>query len=58
MTNKFAPTSRSLESSNYVFGSYKTNGRQRVNSSTWKIRDDMAAIFSLKCSRDTEKEGY
>ena len=31
MTNKFAPTYRSLESSNYSFGSYMTNGRQRVN---------------------------
>ena len=31
MTNKFAPTYRSLESSNYFFGSYMTNGRQRVN---------------------------
>ena len=31
MTNKFAPTCRSLESSNYFFGSYMTNGRQRVN---------------------------
>ena len=30
MTNKFAPTYRSLESSNYFFGSYMTNGRQRV----------------------------
>ena len=30
MTNKFAPTFRSLESSNYFFGSYTTNGRQRV----------------------------
>ena len=30
MANKFAPTYRSLESSNYFFGSYMTNGRQRV----------------------------
>ena len=30
MTNKFASTYRSLESSNYFFGSYMTNGRQRV----------------------------
>ena len=29
MTNSFAPTFRSLESSNYFFGSY-TNGHQRV----------------------------
>ena len=32
MTNKFAPTYRSLESSNYFFGSYMTNGRERVNA--------------------------
>ena len=32
MTNKFAPTYRSLESSNYFFGLYMTNGRQRVNA--------------------------
>ena len=31
MRNKFVPTYRSLESSNYFFGSYMTNGRQRVN---------------------------
>ena len=30
MTNKFAPTYRSQESSNHFFGSYMTNGRQRV----------------------------
>ena len=30
MTNMFAPTYRSLESSNYFFRSYMTNGRQRV----------------------------
>ena len=30
MTNKFAPTYRSLEASNYFFGSYMTHGRQRV----------------------------
>ena len=33
MTNKFAPTYRSLESSNYFFGTYMTNGRQRVKES-------------------------
>ena len=32
MTNKFAPTYRSLESSKYFFGSYMTNGRQRVKA--------------------------
>ena len=32
MTNKFAPTYRSLESSNYFFGSYMTNGRQRAKA--------------------------
>ena len=31
MTNKFAPTYRSLDPSNYFFGSYMTNVRQRVN---------------------------
>ena len=31
MTNKFAPTYRSIESGNYFFGSCMTNGRQRVN---------------------------
>ena len=37
MTNKFAPTYRSLESSNYFFGSYMTNGRQGVNLNSDKI---------------------
>ena len=39
MTNKFASTYRSLESSNYFFGSYMTNGRQRVNTSWWCYRE-------------------
>ena len=41
MTNKFVPTYWSLESSNYFFGSYMTNGRQRV------IRSKVATPFML-----------
>ena len=44
MTNKFAPTYRSLKSSNYFFGPYMTNGRQRVKPKISFLRPPLAKI--------------
>ena len=47
MTNKFASTYRSLESSNYFFGSYMTNGRQRVKTRRHQLAQYMLYIVKL-----------
>ena len=44
MTNKFAPTYRSLESSNYFFGSYMTNDRQRVKNNITMMRHNFYLV--------------
>ena len=47
MTNKFAPTCRSLESINYFFGSYMTNGCQRVNLCHFRDAQRPREIYQL-----------
>ena len=46
MTNKFASTYWSLESSNYFFGSYMTNGRHRVIIGLKRVNNKICSIKS------------